>query len=70
VFQESYPFDSRRWYHCGVRGSNINHPDQCALVQKKISVLNQVKGTSLNEIRIVREFLDVFLEDLLGMPPH
>jgi hypothetical protein len=35
-----------------------------------ISVLNQVKGTSLDEIRIVREFPDVFPEELLGMPPH
>jgi hypothetical protein len=35
-----------------------------------INVLNQVKGTSLDEIRIVREFPDVFPEELLGMPPH
>jgi hypothetical protein len=33
-------------------------------------VLNQVKGTSLDEIRIVREFPDVFPEELPGMPPH
>jgi hypothetical protein len=36
----SYPFDLRRWYHCGLH--------------------DQVKGTSLDEIRIVREFSDVF----------
>jgi hypothetical protein len=36
----------------------------------QISVLNQVKGTSLDKIRVVHESLDVFLEELLGMPPH
>jgi hypothetical protein len=36
----------------------------------QISVLNQVKGTSLDEIRIVRDFLDVFLSELPGMPPN
>jgi hypothetical protein len=34
------------------------------------SLLNQVRGTSLEEIRVVQEYPDVFLEDLLGMPPH
>jgi hypothetical protein len=34
------------------------------------SVLNQVKGTSLDKIRVVQEFPDVFLEELPGMPPH
>jgi hypothetical protein len=32
------------------------------------SLLNQVRGTSLEEIRIVEEYPDVFLEDLSGMP--
>jgi hypothetical protein len=41
-----------------------------AISAHQISVLNQVKGTSLDEIRIVREFPDVFPEELLGMPPH
>jgi hypothetical protein len=36
----------------------------------QISVLNQVKGTSLDAIRIVRDFLDVFPEELPGMPPN
>jgi hypothetical protein len=36
----------------------------------QISVLNQVKGTSLDKIRVVREFLDVFPKKLSGMPPH
>jgi hypothetical protein len=33
------------------------------------SLLNQVQGTSLDEIRVVQEYPDVFLEDLPGMPP-
>jgi hypothetical protein len=33
------------------------------------SLLNQVRGTSLEEIRVVQEYPDVFLEDLPGMPP-
>jgi hypothetical protein len=33
------------------------------------SLLNQVQGTSLEEIRVVQEYPDVFLEDLPGMPP-
>jgi hypothetical protein len=36
----------------------------------QLSVLNQVKGTSLDEIRIVRDYPDVFLEELPGMPPN
>jgi hypothetical protein len=41
-----------------------------AILASHISVLNQVKGASLDEIRFVREFLDVFSEELPGMPPH
>jgi hypothetical protein len=41
-----------------------------AILANQISVLNQVKGTSLDEIRIVHKFLDVFPEELPGMPPH
>jgi hypothetical protein len=41
-----------------------------AISANQISVLNQVKGTSLDEIRIVQELPDVFLEELPGMPPH
>jgi hypothetical protein len=33
------------------------------------SLLNQVQGTSLDEIRVVQEYPDVFLEDLPGMQP-
>jgi hypothetical protein len=31
-------------------------------------VLNQVKGRSLDEIRIVQDYPDVFPQELLGMP--
>jgi hypothetical protein len=41
-----------------------------AILANQISVLNQVNKTSLYEIRIVEEFLDVFPEELPGMPPH
>jgi hypothetical protein len=41
-----------------------------AISANQISVLYQVKGTSLDEIMIVQEFLDVFPEELPGMPPH
>jgi hypothetical protein len=40
------------------------------ILANQISVLNQVKGTSLDEIRIVRDYPDVFLEELPGMPPN
>jgi hypothetical protein len=41
-----------------------------AISANQIIVLNQVKGTSLDEIRIVQEFPDIFLEELPGMPPN
>jgi hypothetical protein len=34
------------------------------------SLLNQVQGTSLDEIRVVQEYVDAFLEELTGMPPN
>jgi hypothetical protein len=40
-----------------------------AMQADQASLLNQVQGTSLEEIRVVQEYSDVFLEDLLGMPP-
>jgi hypothetical protein len=33
------------------------------------SMLNQMKVTALEEIRVVQEYPDVFQEDLSGMPP-
>jgi hypothetical protein len=38
-------------------------------IADQVSLLNKVQGTSLNEIRIAQEYLDVFPEDLPGMPP-
>ena len=35
-----------------------------------ICKLNQLNGTSKEDIRIVNEFLDVFPDDLPGMPPE
>jgi hypothetical protein len=32
-------------------------------------MLNQTKGTTLEEIRVVQEYSDVFSEELPGMPP-
>jgi hypothetical protein len=61
---------------CANRAIHLTQEDSttvefmAAISPNQISVLNQVKGTSLDEIRIVRELLDVFLEELLGMQPH
>jgi hypothetical protein len=33
------------------------------------SMLNQTKATALEDIRVVQEYLDVFPEELPGMPP-
>jgi hypothetical protein len=41
-----------------------------AIPAGQVSLLNKVQGTSLYEIRIVREYPDVFPEDLPGMPPN
>jgi hypothetical protein len=40
-----------------------------AIQADQVSLLNKVQGTSLNEIRVVQEYLDVFPKDLLSMPP-
>jgi hypothetical protein len=40
-----------------------------AIPAEQVSLLNKVQGTSLNEIEIVREYPDVFPEELPGMPP-
>jgi hypothetical protein len=45
VWQEIYQFDPRIWYHSGELTPAIS--------ANQISVLNHVKGTSLEEIRIV-----------------
>jgi hypothetical protein len=41
-----------------------------AIPAEQVSLLNKVQGTSLNEIGIVREYPDVFPEELPGMPPN
>jgi hypothetical protein len=41
-----------------------------AICANQLSVLNQVKRTSLDEIRIVWDYADVFLEELPSMPPY
>jgi hypothetical protein len=41
-----------------------------AIPAEQVSLLNEVQGTSLNEIGIVREYPDVFPEELPGMPPN
>jgi hypothetical protein len=40
-----------------------------AIQAGQVSVLNKVQGTSLNGIRVVQEYPDVFPEDLPGIPP-
>jgi hypothetical protein len=40
-----------------------------AIQADQFSLYNKVQRTYLNEIRVVQEYLDVFLEDLPGMPP-
>jgi hypothetical protein len=40
-----------------------------AMQVDQASLLNQVQGTSLEGIRVVQEYLDVFPKDLPGMPP-
>jgi hypothetical protein len=40
-----------------------------AIQAEQVSLLNKLQGTSLNEIRIAREYPDVFPEDLPGMSP-
>jgi hypothetical protein len=42
---------------------------RAAIPAEQISLLNKVQGTSLDEIGIVREYPDVFPEELPGMPP-
>jgi hypothetical protein len=41
-----------------------------AISANQLSVLSQVEGTSLDDIRIVWDYPDVFPEELPGMPPN
>jgi hypothetical protein len=60
---------------CAKRAIRLTKEDgtivefNAAIQAQQVSLLNKVQGTSLNEIRIAREYPDVFPEELLGMPP-
>jgi len=42
---------------------------EVSMSAKQYYTVNQLKGTSIEDIRIVNEYLDVFPEELPGMPP-
>jgi hypothetical protein len=60
---------------CAKRAIRLTKEDgtivefNAAIPAEQVSLLNKVQGTSLNEIRIAQEYLDVFPEELPGMPP-
>jgi hypothetical protein len=61
---------------CAKRATRLTKEDgtivefRAAIPAEQVSLLNKVQGTSLNEIGIVREYPDVFPEELPGMPPN
>jgi hypothetical protein len=60
---------------CAKRAIRLTKEDgsivdfNAAMQANQVSLLNQVQGTSLEEIRVVQEYQNVFPEDLPGMPP-
>jgi hypothetical protein len=60
---------------CAKRAIRLTKEDgtivefSAAIQADQVNVLNKVQGTSLNEIRVVQEYPDVFPKDLLDMPP-
>jgi hypothetical protein len=60
---------------CAKRAIRLTKEDDtivefsAAIPAEQVSLLNKVQGTSLDEIGIVREYPDVFPEELPGMPP-
>jgi hypothetical protein len=60
---------------CAKRAIRLTKEDGTLVVfnavipAEQVSLLNKVQGVSLDEIGIVREYPDVFPEELLGMPP-
>jgi hypothetical protein len=60
---------------CAKRAIRLTKEDgtivkfSAAIPAEQVCLLNKVQGTSLNEIRIAQEYLDVFPEDLPSMPP-
>jgi hypothetical protein len=61
---------------CAKRAIRLTKKDgtivefRTAIPAEQVSLLNKVQGTSLDEIGIVREYSDVFPEELPGMPPN
>jgi hypothetical protein len=54
--------------------SALNQPARaqgriCGALPKGVGTVNQMKGMLLEDIKVVCEYPDVFLEDLPGMPP-
>jgi hypothetical protein len=60
---------------CAKRAIRLTKEDDtivefnAAIQADQVSLLNKVQGTSLNEIRVVQEYPDIFPKDLPGMPP-
>jgi hypothetical protein len=60
---------------CAKRAIRLTKEDgtivefNAAMQADQASLLNQVQGTSLEGIRVVQEYPDLFSEELLGMPP-
>jgi hypothetical protein len=60
---------------CAKRAIRLTKEDgtivefNAAIQAEQVSLLNKVRGASLNEIRVVQEYPDVFPEYLRGMPP-
>jgi len=42
---------------------------EVSMSAKQYYTVNQLKGTSIEDIRIVNEYPDIFSEELPGMPP-
>jgi hypothetical protein len=61
---------------CAKRAIRLTKEDftmvefNAAIQADQVSLPKKVQGTSLNEIRVVQEYPDVFPEDLPGMPPN
>jgi hypothetical protein len=61
---------------CAKRARRLTKEDgtivefNAAIQADQVSLLNKVQGTSLNEIRVVQEYPNVFPEGLPGMPPN
>jgi hypothetical protein len=61
---------------CAKRAIRLTKEDgtivefSAAIPAEQVSLLNKVQGTSLDEIGIVREYPDVFPEELPGMPAN